>query len=819
MVKAGYGKTEKPVRAVAFTALMLGVVSQVGQVLLLRELLMVFQGNELSLGLILAAWLAWVGVGSWLGATLAKRTPRPLFLIALVSLGLLPALPVTILIMRGLRGFFYILPGAYLNLTDMVVSCFILMAPVCLLLGLQFVLLSRVWRENERVQDASGAGKTYVSEAAGNMLGGLLFTFLLVRYLNSLQAAVLSGLLMPVAVLFLARKTGVAQFPTWFRRLLPVLFLTAVLSFPLLEQVDQWAYRLQWQHFTPQHRLVTVRHSRHGAIAVVERQGQYTFFQSGHLVFSTAGPDDTAPELEEQEAVALAHLSMVQHGQPKRVLLIGGGLRGVLGEIVKYPVDRVDYIELDEVLTKTAKRFVSPLTQEALADPRVRLVHTDGRLFIKAARGKYDIIIVDVPDPVTAVLNRFYTREFFREAAARLNPGGVFVIGAVSTPDLRGTAIANRNATVYHTLRSVFPRVLLAGGRFMYYFADDGSGQITLDAAVLQERYQSYRPMAGGFPPEYYHSLLQESQLRRVNWVIRNHGRSGNAYLAGPEPGPLSPGSLDEQELAEKQLPSVEQRYFINSDFRPIGYYYTLMFWEELTRPGHGRTLSRLLAVKPWWILPFCFVPLFTVTVLGVNAGRGGEKRAKSFAVLFAVFTTGLSTMALQIALLFSFQSTYGFVYETVGLIVAMFMCGLALGAFYTQRYIKDKASLHILAEVQLLIAVLAVLIAALLPQAASVRFPALVFVFFSLLTFASGLINGVDFPLAVACYLDLNRKADRATGTVYGVELFGACAGATLASALVAPVFGIITCCLLAALANGTAFTVLLLSGRNELW
>ena len=57
--------------------LMLGAVCQVGQVLLLRELLIVFHGNELSIGLILAAWLAWVGVGSRMGAVLVDRVNHP----------------------------------------------------------------------------------------------------------------------------------------------------------------------------------------------------------------------------------------------------------------------------------------------------------------------------------------------------------------------------------------------------------------------------------------------------------------------------------------------------------------------------------------------------------------------------------------------------------------------------------------------------------------------------------------------------------------------------------------------------------------------
>ena len=150
----------------------LGMACQIGQILLLRELLMVFHGNEWFIGIILAAWMFWVGVGSRWGGVVAERTARPLRLLRCHAVGVLVLLPVTLLCIRGLRGFFDVLPGAYLSLSDMILSCFLLMAPVCVLLGAQFVLLARLWRERDRAADTAAAGKTYIGEAAGNILGG-----------------------------------------------------------------------------------------------------------------------------------------------------------------------------------------------------------------------------------------------------------------------------------------------------------------------------------------------------------------------------------------------------------------------------------------------------------------------------------------------------------------------------------------------------------------------------------------------------------------------------------------------------------------------
>ncbi len=798
--------------------LVLGLVGQVGQVLLLRELLMVFHGNEFSMGLILAAWMAWVSVGSRLGAIVAERNGRPLALLSLNAMAVAVVLPATILLIRTLRGFFRVLPGAYLSLSDIALSSFLVLAPVCLLLGAQFVLLSRAWRDSDQTRDMGAAGKTYAGEAAGNMIGGLLFTLLMVRHLNSLQSALLVAMLMLVANLVapgaaaLHRQATSARLRWMALGIFPVILL----AFGLAQRLDNWASNVQWRQLVPQHRLVETYQSKHGTISVLQRHDQYSFFQSGHLVFSTAGPKAASPGFEEQEAANLAHLALVQHRQPEQVLLIGGGLRGTLSEVAKHPVERIDYIELDPVLTRAARPYVSHSTRAALSDPQVHLVHTDGRLFVKTTSETYDLILVDLPDPTTAVLNRYYTAEFFVEARAILNPSGVLIISATSTPELQDIAVANRNAMLYHTLNSVFAHVLVAGDHYLVYVASNAAGQISMDVSVLEQRFQERGIESDSFSHHHYQMLLYESLLRRANWVVRVHGRSQAAHLQGPGPIPLALGAIVEQQYAEETLPPVVERYFINSDLRPIGYSYTLMLWEHWTRAGQSASFRWLLHVEPWWVLPWVVLPLAATATLG----RWGGARRRSdlgFGILLAVFTTGLSIMALQIALLLSFQTVYGFVYEMVGLIMALFMGGLALGTLLARKFLLHRATVPTLATMQLLIALFAVLIALILDRAVTLPSPTAVLFLFSALTFASGMVNGVGFPISAACYLALRGNADRAVGAVYGVELLGACLGAILASVVIAPILGLVACCLFAAVGNATAFLALMICRRSH--
>ncbi|GAB6060023.1 fused MFS/spermidine synthase [Desulfonatronum parangueonense] len=796
---------------------MLGLVSQLAQVVLLRELLMVFQGNELSIGIILSSWLAWTGAGSWLGAKIAERIKHSQWPLTISAGCLVPVLPATIALIRNLRGFYDVLPGAYLGLSEIALSCFLVMAPACLLLGAQFVFLARIWRERDKTLGASGASKTYMVEAVGNMTAGILFTFVLVRLLNPFQIITLAALLMTAAAVFLHRHDSVISSKSrgigLFGLMLAALLLSGLVS--ALTHVDRWTAEMQWRQFAPDHELVETRPSPHGAIAVLRRDDQFSFFQSGHLIFSTAGLETALPGLEEQDAVTAAHLAMVQHPAPERVLLIGGGLRGMLAEILRHPVRELDYIELDQVLTDTARRYAPARTFEALEHPTVRMIHMDARLFVRSGSADgYDMIIVDAPDPATAVLNRTYTREFFLQVRNLLAPDGVLAIGVASTPDLRGRAISNRNAAIHHTLSDVFSHVVAVGERQLLFFATDERDNVSTDPRLLQERFEQREITAEGFSGLHYHLLLHDPTLRRINWILRHHGRSPGAHLDGPPAPPLLPGPLETQIQAQDALPPVSERFFINSDFRPIAYFYTLMFWNELTRTGTRNTLEPALHVRPWWILPMLLLP--ALAVLALTFSRAANQAGLKSAVHLAALTTGMSTMLMQVGLLFAFQSIYGFVYETVGLIVAVFMSGLAMGTFLGQRYVlkasdENPFKPRALALIQFGIAGLALTVALLLPQITELAAPLAVLTLFATLTFTAGLAGGIDFPLAAACSTALTGRPEHSAGRIYGLELTGACAGAALAGAVIAPVLGIPACFLLAGALNAMAgFTLL---------
>lgn len=154
----------------------------------------------------------------------------------------------------------------------------------------------------------------------------------------------------------------------------------------------------------------------------------------------------------------MAHIPLLCHTKPERVLIIGGGDGGVLREVLKHPsVTQVDLVELDEKVISFSRTMLQFCSQGAFEDPRTRVHIQDGRSFVEQSKETYDVIIMDMTDPAGPSL-RLYSREFFLALRRVLKDTKSRFIMHSESPDLRPQAFAR----IHRTLRSVFPQVDLA---------------------------------------------------------------------------------------------------------------------------------------------------------------------------------------------------------------------------------------------------------------------------------------------------------------------------------------------------------------------
>ncbi|ADY01374.1 spermidine synthase [Vulcanisaeta moutnovskia 768-28] len=151
---------------------------------------------------------------------------------------------------------------------------------------------------------------------------------------------------------------------------------------------------------------------------------------------------------------SLVHPAMIAHPNPRRVLILGGGEGATAREVLKHrSVEEVVMVDIDDDVIKISRDYLPEMHQGAFDNPKLRLIIGDGRKFIEESKDKFDIIILDLTDPLEGGPSYLlYTVEFYTMIKDRLNDNGLMVTQATSTFYALYTF-----AAIYRTVASVFP--------------------------------------------------------------------------------------------------------------------------------------------------------------------------------------------------------------------------------------------------------------------------------------------------------------------------------------------------------------------------
>ncbi|MGA2748731.1 MAG: fused MFS/spermidine synthase [Verrucomicrobiota bacterium] len=695
----------------------LGVSCVMTQLVLMRELLCALTGNELVLGVVLGNWLLLMGVGAWLGRRSDRqRDPAGSFLWMQILIAVVPVAQV--FAVRVLRNQIFA-RGAAVGISATVGASFVVLVPYCLVAGFLLALACAIDARGGDGQ--ASAGRVYIADSLGSILGGALFSLILAWVLNSFVA------LASVGFLNLA-LTGLLAWGWGRRRIVGAAIAGAACLALVAFELNTDAATTRLQH--PGEEILFRGNSPYGQIVVTRAGEQINFFQNGAPVVST---HNTA-EVEEA-----AEYAMAQRPDARRALLIGGGVAGTAKELLKYRAE-VTCVELDPLFLELGRRFLP----QNLADPRIAVVNTDGRRFVQRSRGLFDVIIVDLADPTTAQLNRFHTAEFLAEAKQALTAKGVLALAVGRYENFVSPELGRVLATAHKTLQGVFANVVMLPGGRVFFLASDGP--LGMDIAGQLER-------AG----------------IRTRFVNRH-------YLDAM----LTPDRVADLQRAAAQDAAV------NRDFSPVLYFRCLRLWASQFNPRFGAA-EAVLALA-----------------LGIYVAR-----LRGTAV--TVFASGFAASSLEVVLLLGFQALCGSLYYQLGIIVTVFMAGLAAGAAWASG-LKSKTP-KLLAVTSMGIAALGLLlppVLGLLSRAPAFGGTALtVQVAIAGLTFALAVPVGAQFPLATR--IEFNGT-NASVSRLYTADFMGAFLGALLASTLLIPLIGVSGVCLLAAALNALAGGALIL-------
>ena len=158
---------------------------------------------------------------------------------------------------------------------------------------------------------------------------------------------------------------------------------------------------------------------------------------------------------------ALVHPSMLSHPDPRSVFIGGGGEGATLREVLAHKsVASVCMLDLDREVVDLCRRFLPQHHQGSFDDPRVNLVHEDARGYLLESEETFDVMIMDLVDPLEAgTAYLLYTEEFYRIVKSKLKPGGIMV-----TQSGPAGLLSYRECftTIYHTLSGIFEHITSA---------------------------------------------------------------------------------------------------------------------------------------------------------------------------------------------------------------------------------------------------------------------------------------------------------------------------------------------------------------------
>jgi spermidine synthase len=287
-----------------------------------------------------------------------------------------------------------------------------------------------------------------------------------------------------------------------------------------------------------------------GFVSVLQREDAF-----GNIIYSLliSGKADASSRVDMPTQTLAAHLPMIFHKNPRSVMVLGLASGISAGEVLCYPIERLDILEIsDEVVG--ASRFFEQWNNKVLSDPRTKLIIQDGRAHLQLTNRTYDVISSEPSNPWMRGLAALFTRDFFALAKERLNEDGIFM-QFIHSYQMDWPTFS----MVVRTFADVFPNSVLMRTRPGDYQMIGFKGEGGLEYANVERNLQfAQRSRNVRLPtPKLFYRFVVTEDL---------------AKLCGK--GPVNSDAYPKLEFAAPKTmyrddPSIEANIYSNARFRP----------------------------------------------------------------------------------------------------------------------------------------------------------------------------------------------------------------------------------------------------------
>ncbi|MBN8826214.1 MULTISPECIES: polyamine aminopropyltransferase [unclassified Spirosoma] len=305
------------------------------------------------------------------------------------------------------------------------------------LVGLEIPLLMRILENQITFKDL--VSRVFTFDYIGSLLASLVFPLWLVPQLGLIRTSLFFGLLnVGVAGFLLYRFAETRSFRAVFTAILGLSISGLMAAFVYAEKIMAYSEGATFQDAiiysksTPYQRIVLTRNNR-----------ELRLYLNGNLQFSSAD--------EYRYHEALVHPAMQARPTARRVLVLGGGDGLAVRELLKYPaIQQIRLVDLDPAMTSLFRHnpVLVRLNQRSLLSPRVEIINKDAFTWIREDTARYDVMIVDFPDPSNYSIGKLYSTTFYTELEKRLAPDGIIVVQSTSPYVARKSFWCVRNTLV-----------------------------------------------------------------------------------------------------------------------------------------------------------------------------------------------------------------------------------------------------------------------------------------------------------------------------------------------------------------------------------
>ncbi len=523
-----------------------GLTALGAQVVWTRLASLLFGATVYTFTIILAVFLTGLGIGSSIGAYIARVSSRPATVLGWSQLALVGAIPLAALLINQVLPFWTLERG--LLQQDGVRFGFdllrgsVAMLPATVLWGASFPLaLAAAARDD--VEPAYLVGDVYAANTLGAIVGAMAFGMVMIPWVGTQHSQQVITVLAGIAALLIfvtITPAGAAKPAVRTRVIAARAGLVAIVAVaasavsptePRLigfgHEIAKWA----WDHV-----YEYTGEGRSSSVALSTAAGYRVLHVSGKVVTSTDPRDMRITRM-------LGHLPALLHPDPKSVLIVGFGAGVTAGSFVRYPgIERIVICEIEPLVTRISGQYFVDGNYDVLNDPRTEVIYDDARHFIATTDESFDIITSDPIHPWLRGSATLYSSEYYELVKAHLNPGGLvtqWVPMYQSTEEVVKSEIgtffeAFPDATVWHSnIQGEGYDLVLLGQE----------GPLEIDVVAVRERFDQNELVENSLVQVGFDSLdriltaytAQKSDLEA--WLRDaqiNHDRSLRLqYLAG----------------------------------------------------------------------------------------------------------------------------------------------------------------------------------------------------------------------------------------------------------------------------------------------